>query len=151
MSSVKAPSHDLIAKMAADVDQLVKPIHTAIRGRIVSHLPLLDQLRDACIPGNSVRGPERRSVPDSRPPLRLDAVDTLSTVYVEISQWHALLQQTPPTPDTDWWKAVLRQFVGTAPNVAPSLADELAHAVNGWWRLAAVVSGWRPEDLLKLR
>jgi hypothetical protein len=177
----KAPSHDLLARMADDVRQLANPIPTAIRGRLVTHDPLLDQLRAAAVPGGSVRGPERRSVPESRPAARLDPVEALAGIYVAISGWHAklklpspaqfdhgclhdscrtiLLRRSPRRPvcaraaleRVDWQKAVLRQLVGVAPTLAPSIADWLSHEVRDWWHDCAVGSGWRPADLLKLR
>jgi hypothetical protein len=148
---MKAPSHDRLAHMSDDIRQLVQPIHVAIRGRIVTHPALLDQLRQACVPGNAQRGPERRRIPDSRPPLRLDAVDLLSGVYVGISGWHAKLRLASPPAGVDWQKTVLRALVGAAPELAPSIADWLAADVESWWHDCAVGSGWRPDDLRRLR
>lgn len=176
-----APSHDLIARMADDVRQLTQPIHTAIRGQIVTHEPLLDQLRAAAQPGGAIPGEHRRTVPTSRPPARLEAVEALAGIYVAISGWHAKLHLLPP-PEfrygcehvscrkvllargtrgpacgrasikrVDWQKAVLRMLVGATPNLAPSIADWLAAEVRDWWHDAAVGSGWKPADLLKLR
>jgi hypothetical protein len=150
--TVKAASHDVLAAMADDIRQLTQPIHTAIRGRIVTHPPLLDQLRAAAVPGNTIRGQERRPVPASKPPLRLEAVETLQRIYLEISQIRIHLNMPAPPPGVDPQKAILRAFVGEAPNLAPSIAEQwLAVAVAGWWRDAAVGSGWAPQDLLKLR
>jgi hypothetical protein len=150
--TVKAPSHDVLAKMARDVDQLVDPIHVAIRGRIVTHLPLLDQLRRAAVPGNSVRGQERRPIPQSKPPLRLDTVERLQRIYLGISVVRLHLNLPVPPAGQDGAKAMLRAFVAEAPSLAPSIAEQwLAVEVNGWWRDAAVGSGWAPADLLKLR
>jgi hypothetical protein len=140
-----------LARLAADVKQLADPIHTAVRGKIVTHAPLLDQLRASAVPGGGTRGPERRRVPDSRPPARLDVVDALAEVYVGISGWHAKLSLPSPPRDVDWQKAVLRSLVGAASGLAPSIAEWLAADVQGWWHDAAVGSGWRPADLLKLR
>lgn len=92
----RAPSHDTLAHMADDIRQLVDPIHIAVRGRVVTHPPLLDQLRVAAIPGNTRQGAERRRVPDSRPPARLDSVDALSEIYVELAGWHAKLRLPSP-------------------------------------------------------
>lgn len=141
-----------LSRLAADVKQLADPIHTAVRGRIVTHEPLLDQLRAAAVPGGgSARGPERRGVPGSRPPARLDVVDALAEVYVGISGWHVKLNLLSPARDEDWQKAVLRSLVGAASGLASEIAEWLAADVQGWWHAAAVGSGWRPADLLKLR
>jgi hypothetical protein len=146
-------THDTQARMADDIAQLTHPIHTAIRGRIITHPPLLDQLRNAATPSNgtSSRGPERRYPPNSQPAARLDPIDTLAAIYVAISAWHTRLQLPSPARQLDWQKAALRQFVGAAPNLAPSIADWLAIDTHDWWRDAAAHSGWRPADLLKLR
>lgn len=176
-----APSHDTLARMADDIGQLTRPIHTAVRGQIVSHDPLLDQLRAAGAPGGSIPGEHRRAVPTSRPAARLDPIGTLSDIYVAMAGWQAKLE-LPSPPEfrhgclhtscwrillqrggrgpvcstasltrTDWHKEVLRSFVGAAAGIAPSIADWLAADVHGWWHDAAVGSGWRPADLLKLR
>jgi hypothetical protein len=88
--------------MADDVRQLCEPIRAAVgrRGeaRIVSHPPLLDALRTAAGPGAASQGPERRRVPDSRPPVgwSADTADALAEVYVGISFWHAKLDLPSP-------------------------------------------------------
>lgn len=151
MSTYTSVNPATLRRAAADVQQLTMPIHVAIRGRIITHLPLLDQLRAAAQPGTTIRGPERRSVPRSRPPANLDAVEALSTVYVELSGWHARLRLTSPPHDSDWQKTVLRALVGRMPELAPDIAEWLATEVQDWWRAAATHAGWRPADLLKLR
>lgn len=138
------------AAIAADVDQLTQPIHVAIQGRVITHPCLLDQLRDACIPGGGVGSTIRRA-PGSRPPLRLDTVSALSEVYVGISMWHGRLNLPSPPRNQDWQKAVLRAFVGAVPNLAPAIADYLGDEIHDWWRIAATGSGWRPDQLRKLR
>jgi hypothetical protein len=167
--------------MAADVRQLVEPIHLVVRNQIVTHDPLLDHLRAAAIPGNTVRGQERRPIPQSKPPLRVDVADLLAGIYVGISFWRVKLglpsppefeygcahvscrlillrrgRHGPPCARAsiervDWQKAMLRALVAEAPKLAPSIGDWLATEVAGWWRDAAVGSGWAPADLLKLR
>jgi hypothetical protein len=137
--------------MAADVRQLCEPIHLVVRNRIVTHAPLLDQLRAAAVPGNTVRGQERRPIPQSKPPLRVEVADLLSGIYVGISFWRVKLGLPSPERGADWHKAMLRALVGAAPTLAPSIGDWLATEVSGWWRDAAVGSGWAPADLLKLR
>lgn len=184
MNATAAPSHDLAARMRADIRQLTHPIRVAIRGRVHTHAPLLDQLAQAAIPsGAARRGPERRRIPDSQPPVHLDAVDALAEVYVAIARWHARLR-LPSPPEyrhgcthgtcreillhrlsgvsgplchraglhrVDWFKAALHALAAAAPTLAPSIADELSGAVHGWWRRAATVTGWQPEQLLRLR
>lgn len=144
-------THDTHARMAADVRQLTAPIHLAAGRRIIRHPPLLDQLRNAAVPGATIAGPERRGIPDSRPPVRLDVVDLLAGVYVGISMWHAKLRLPSPPRDTDWQKAALRALVDEAPRLAPSIADWLALDVHAWWTDCARGSGWRTQDLLRIR
>lgn len=151
MSTYTSINPATLRRAAADVQQLTQPIHVAIRGKIVTHPCLLDQLRDAAQPGTTVRGPERRSVPRSQPPANLDTLDALSTLYVELSGWHARLRLTSPPRDTDWQKTVLRALVGAMPNLAGEVAEWLGVEIHDWWRAAATHAGWRPTDLLKLR
>ena len=139
------------AAITADVDQLTLPIHVAIQGRVVTHPCLLDQLRDACTPTSAGGGATTRRAPGSRPPVRLDTVSLLSDIYVGISIWHGRLNLPSPPRDHDWQKTVLRYLANAAPNLAPAIADYLGDEIHDWWRTAAVGSGWRPEQLRKLR
>lgn len=140
-----------LEQLGADVGQLTTPIQVAIRGRVVQHPALLDGLRAAGDPGQSGDRAGRRAVPGSRPPGRLDALDVLSTIYVELGGWHARLRLPSPPRDLDWHKAVMRQLVGVAPELAPAIADWLIVEVHGWWSDAARHTGWRPAELLRLR
>jgi len=137
--------------MADDIRQLVDPIHVAIRGRIETLPCLLDALNEALTPGSALTGPERRHPSDSAPPLRLDVLDASSTIQVGIAGWRTQLHLPSPPRDTDWYQATLHALVGAAPALAPSIADQLADDVRSWWRLAAVHTGWHPDDLLRLR
>jgi hypothetical protein len=142
-----------LKQITDDIHQLTHPIHAAVRGRVITHAPLLDQLRDAATPSGSTaaRGPERRNLPGPRAPARVDALDALAETYVAISGWHARLELPSPPVHSDWQKRVLRQIAGTAPTLAPSVAEWLAIDVHNWWTDAARAAGWRPTDLLKLR
>ncbi|WP_184539615.1 DUF7341 domain-containing protein [Micromonospora polyrhachis] len=137
--------------LTADVDQLTKPIHVAIQGRIITHPSLLDALRDACTPSANSGGNITRRAPTSRPPARLDTIDRLAEIYVGISTWHSRLNLPSPPRNADWQKAVLRAFPAAVPDLAPAIADYLRDEIHDWWRVAAVGSGWRPEQLRKLR
>jgi hypothetical protein len=184
MSTYTGVEPRTLAKIKADVAQLVDPIHIAVRGRILTHDPLLDQLRASTEPGSTPRsGPERRSAPKSKPPGSLAALDALGTLIVEVGQWHARLRLPEPpkfaygcehvscasTYDrrvtriigprcalfsvkiVDWPKHALRQLASAAPDLAPQVADWLALDVAEWWRSAAVQSGWRVDELLRVR
>ena len=140
-----------LQQIAADVNQLTKPIHVAVGQRVVTHPPLLDQLRDAITPGAVHYGPQRHTPPSSRPAANLAALDALATIYVEVAGWHARQNMPSPPRDTDWQKTALRQLVGLAPILAPAIADWLAADVNTWWRLAGVHTGWRTQELLRVR
>lgn len=140
-----------LQQLGGDVAQLTRPIQVAIRGRVVNHPALLDGLRSATGPGRASDGPSRRGVPGSRPPLRLDPLDALAAVYVELGGWHARLGLPSPGRDADWHKAVMRQLVGAAPELAPAVADWLITDVHGWWSDAAHHTGWRRAELLRLR
>jgi len=145
------PTTTRLATLTAHVDQLTRPIHVAIQGRVITHPALLDQLRAACVPGRSTTYSGGRQPPGSRPPLRVDAVDTLAEINVGISAWHARLALPSPPRNADWQKATLRAFVGAAPSLAPALVDYLTDEVIDWWRAAAVASGWQPAQLRKLQ
>lgn len=150
--SSTAPSHDVLAKMGKDVRQLTEPIFMAHRGRVLSHECLLDQLRDACIPSSSTLTETiRKRSRESRPPASTAAIAILAEIEVGISYWRVKLNLPSPDRSLDWFKAVLGMMPEAAQEIAPSIAEWLATEVNGWWHDAAVGSGWRPADLLKLR
>jgi len=143
--------NNVVDRIAADVRQLVDPIHAAVRGKLITHAPLLDQLRAAAVPGGSMPGESRRRPPGSRPPARLDAVEAHANIYVAVAVWRVRLNLPSPLPQADWQKAMMRMLVGAVPNVSGEVANWLAIEVHEWWHDAAVGSGWNPGDLLKLR
>lgn len=106
---IYAPTVDRsqLAALRADLDQLTGPITVPVRQRsrrtrtrwtALDHPGLLQQLRDVAAGLNrTVRGPERRQTPRSRPPVNVDALDRLSAVYVGITSWHnGLILPSPP-------------------------------------------------------
>ena len=144
--------HDVATRIAADVQQLTRPIHAAVRGRVITHAPLLVQLRQAAVPTScGGRSEARRPVPGSSPPARLDVVETLAGITVGIGMWHGRLNLPSPPRESDWQMQVMRMLVGAVPNVSGEVANWLAIEVHEWWHDAAVGSGWNPGDLLKLR
>lgn len=158
--TTRAPSHDQLAAMADDVRQLVEPFTIPVRQRArggrttwtaIHHPPLLDQLRVAAQPGATARGPAHHRIPDSRPPANLDAINAEAGIWVAVTNWHTRLHLPSPPTDVDWLTFTLRQLVGAAPHLAPSIADQLADDVHRWWRTAAVQAGWNPHDLAASR
>jgi len=147
-----APTTTRADTIAADIRQLVKPIHLAAGRRIIAHPPLLAQLRAAAVPGqHGGHGATRHNAPGSREPVRLDAVDVLSEIYVGISAWHARLRLPSPPPDQDWQMATLTALADAATTLDPQRSEWLAVEVHTWWADAATVSGWDPRDLVRLR
>lgn len=138
-------------RVAADVRQLVDPIHVAVRGRLITHDPLLLQLRDACVPGRGGRSEARRPAPGPRLPAREDALDALLWIYGGLMDWKARLNLSHPAQDADWQVSMMRALVGVAPGLTPAQGHLLASEVRDWWAEAAVWSGWTTTDLMKLR
>lgn len=138
-------------ELAANIRQLVEPIHFAHHGHIHTRPGLLDQLRDATQPSHGHPDGSRRTIPTSRPPLRLDALDALYAIRAELSGWHARIGLGPPPPSTDWQKTALRALVRAWPHITPGCQEWLHADVESWWRLAAHITGWTPTDLRRLR
>jgi hypothetical protein len=143
---------DKLADLVWQVRQLTEPIHLAVRRRILTHEALLDQLRDACTPsGQTLMETVRRRVKESQPPVSTGAINALSEIYMGISYMHQHLRLPSPDRSLDWQKTAVRQIAGTVDQVAPEVAEWIAAEVESWWHDAAVGSGWRPDDLRKLR
>lgn len=150
-----------LAELRADLDQLTRPITVPVRQRsrrsgtrwtAITHPPLLDQLRQAANGQNcTVRGPERRQTPRSRPPGNLEALDRLSAIYVALSGWHTGLSLPSPPRDTDWQVAALRQLHQEARRLDPRTIEAISGDVHDWWRWAAAATGWTTTELVTLR
>lgn len=147
-----ANERDKQARMFHDVGQLVDGYRFVVRGLVQRHRGLLDQLREATLYGAPNRGPASRQPHESHPPIQLDPVDALSTIYVGISGWYSRLYLNSRFPaGGDWQKWALRQLRDVAPKMAPSLADDLSDNIRSWWLLAARITGWLPEQLVRIR
>lgn len=146
MSTYTSTDPRLLTQLRADITQLTRPIHMAVQRRIITHDPLIDQLHQAAIPGNTTTGPGRRTIPTSRPPLTLAPIDTLITIATELDQWRT--RTTLPNASI---KRTLHAIPATAETLAPAIAEWLALDVHHWWRTAAIQSGWRPDQLLRIR
>lgn len=151
MATYTSTDPTTITAATAEVRQLTQPIHVAIRRRIITHPCLLDQLRAATTPGQASKGPERRTPPRSRPPLALDPLDALAEVYVDLAGWHNRIGQPTIGPDHDWHKRAMWQLVDHLPTLAGGIADWATTDIHHWWTLAARHTGWRPDELRRLR
>ncbi len=156
----------LRGQLEADVRQLVDPIVMAVRGRIVKHPSLLDQLRAAVEPGAVPQYGRRllRRRVDSRLPINVGATDALATIYGELMEWADRLSLSAPVVTYDFPGGItvtvrrvdraeytLRRLPDKMPDLAPGVAEWLALDVRAWWRLAATQSGWRTDELVRLR
>jgi hypothetical protein len=164
---MKAPSHDRLthdrheklrtlddklADMVWQVRQLTDNILMAHRRSILTHNCLLDELRDACTPsGQTLMETTRKRAKESQPPASTAAISTLSDIYVGISYWHQKLDLPSPDRSLDWQKTALQQIAAAVDGLAPQVQEWLVHEVESWWHDCAVGSGWRPDDLRRLR
>lgn len=157
MSTYTAPDPKLLAQMADEVAQLIRPYTQVVRqkGRrlrgtrwvSVVHPPLLSQLAEAALPtGSSPRWDGQRHHGDPPVPINIDASDALDAIMAEIADWRWRIIPTHHAQG-HWAAETLLALVGAAPNLASSVAAELAGDVHSWWRSAAVYSGWNPADL----
>jgi hypothetical protein len=140
-----------LAQAQAEAHQLTQPIHIAIRRRIITHPPLLDQLRAATQPGHTRKGPERRTPSRSQPPAAIDPLDALAELYVELAGWHARIGQPTIDPQHDWQKRAIQHLVAKLPAMAGEIATWAVADLHSWWTLAARHTGWRLDELRKLR
>jgi hypothetical protein len=157
MTIYTAPDPKLLAQMADEVGQLIRPFTLAVRqsgrklGRTrwtaITHPPLLTQLSEAALPtGSSPRWDGGARHTGNPLPINVPAADALDAIMAEIGDWRWRIIPTHHAQQ-HWATETLLALVGAAPNLAPSIAAELATDVHSWWRSAAVYSGWNPEDL----
>lgn len=158
MSTYTAPDPRLLAQMADEINQLVRPYTIAVRqsgrklGRTrwtaITHSPLLTQLAEAALPtGTSPRWDSSTRHHGNPLPINVAAADTLDAIITGITDWRWRIIPTHHVVE-HWTAETLHALVGAAPNLAPSIAAELAGDAHGWWRTAAVHSGWNPQDLI---
>lgn len=140
----------VLAEELADARQHREPIYewTPARNRklarviLITQPGLLAQLRDAVQPASGT-GEGGRSVPASRPPLQLEALDRLIAIENGASGWLQLLQE-PPRP---YLEAVIRGLVGAAGRADDDMRHALAADMRRWRGWAAVMTGWASPPL----
>lgn len=157
MSTYTAPDPRALAQMAAEVNQLVRPFTIPVRQRgrqtrtrwtAITHPPLLTQLAEAALPTCSSPQWDTSKRGHGNPlPINLAASDALDRIITELTDWRWRI--IPTHHATEHWTAeTLHALIGAAPNLAPSIATDLAGDIHSWWRTAAVHSGWNPQDLI---
>ena len=140
-----------LQEIGAYVEQLTRPLHIAVRGRIIEHPSLLDQVREAATPGRAGVQVRSTNPPDSRPPVRLDPLDVLAEIEVDVAGWKQRLRLASPTRESDWFVEVLRALVDAWPNLSPDRQDWLYVDVEQWWSMAARAAGWRLDALRRIQ
>ncbi|MGZ6576709.1 MAG: DUF7341 domain-containing protein, partial [Solirubrobacteraceae bacterium] len=99
-------------------------------------LSLIDQLDNLLKPGGI--GDGGVSIPSSRPPGQLEAIDTLLMIDVECSQWIGLLglHERPSIAGN------LRALVGVSSEIDDDQLHKLSKSAVRWYTSAAVLTGW---------
>lgn len=139
------------ADALTDSRQNVEPIHDAdehrnkrMRRVYVTTIPgLIQQLRDAAEPGATGDSNGVRSIPDSRPPLALNAVSLLTAI--EYGAARRCLALGVATRDTV--EATIRMFVGDASQWDSGAQANLAAELRSWRVQAEVITQWRCEPV----
>lgn len=115
-----------------------------VRKRVeVEHPPLLVQLSAATSSPTMQAGDSYRSVPQSKPSARLDALAVLQRIDVESKQWAQVLGTRSRVPVT----SRLRGLVGGEPaarrrRLRDDAGRTLQQATRSWLAAARVVTGW---------
>lgn len=93
--------------------------------------------RDTSIDG----GDGARGTYASKPPARLDALDTVARIDLAAARWIRDLtgEWSDPGDDT---AAVIRRVGVLAASCDPAQQKAIARDVHGWWVAARVVTGW---------
>jgi hypothetical protein len=106
----------------------------------VTILPgLIQQLRDMVEPGTAEAGAPAKSVPDSRPPVTLDAVSLLASIEFGVARRCLELGIT----GRDNVEATIRLLVGRAPQLGSDTQRVLAAELRSWRSQAEVICRWR--------
>lgn len=106
----------------------------------VTTLPgLIQQLRDMTEPGSGEEGPGAKSVPDSRPPVSLDAVSLLASI--EFGTARRCLEFGLAPRDT--LESTIRLIVGAASRLSGDKQRILSVEFGSWHRQAEVICRWQ--------
>lgn len=143
---------DQLTHLGDLVDQLCDtttteiPLHTWSPSRhkrmtavtTIRHQPLIDALATAIHGrGHSEQG-GGRSVPGSRPPLDLGALDRYRAIEQGVDHWRNVFG----TARRDNLKSDLRGLVGGASTAYSGLVDQLAAEAGKWVSWCRVIAGW---------
>lgn len=117
--------------------------HNRHRQELADHITvipgLIQQLRDLAEPGTGEEGPGARSIPDSRPPVDLDAVSLLHAI--EYGAAKRVLDLGLAVRDSA--ESNLRAIVGAASQQSSDVQQSIAREVRSWHMQAEVICRWR--------
>lgn len=100
---------------------------------------LLAQLHQAAVaPAEGQTEPGPRSVPQSRPPLALEALSTHAAICTHVHHWCWSLNLAP----RDTVEGNIRALVGAAPNLDDDDLALLTVELRTWHRWASVATHW---------
>jgi len=99
---------------------------------------LIAQLREAVSTAMVLDEQGRRTVPASKPPLLLEALNRHLTIATSTNRWIWDLQLV----NRDTVEANIHGLVGAAPTLDPPLRFELLADLHRWRTWAAVLTGW---------
>lgn len=107
---------------------------------------LIQQLREAAEPGTTGDTTGVRSIPDSRPPLALNAVSLLAAIEYGAARRCLAMGAAP----RDTVESTIRMFVGESGQWDSDTQRSLAGELRSWRVQAEVITQWRadPVELL---
>ncbi len=112
----------------------------------VTVLPgLLQQLADIVYPGSppdNGAGPTSRPVPQSRPPLRMDAASAHLAIVMAVTRWHVSLGLEL----RDTIESSVRQLLGRIATEDSDTQTTLLSEMRSWQRQAEIICGHRQPD-----
>lgn len=142
------------ADALTDSRQHVEPIHDTDQHRnkrmrrvYATTIPgLIQQLRDATEPGANGDNNGARSIPDSRPPLALNAVSLLAAIEYGAARRCLTMSVTPRASV----ESTIRMLVGESSQWDSDTMQNLAAELRSWRVQAEVITQWRsdPVELL---
>lgn len=144
----------VIAQIAEHIHDLTRPhLHVEAYSYDLDPLTRVDRQHRATVPallaqlGADTRdtsvdsGDGARGTYSSKPPSRLDALDTVARIDLGAARWIRDLTGEWSDPDADT-ASVVRRVGALAASCTPAQQRAVARDVRGWYVAARVVTGW---------